>query len=130
MSILPDYFELRHFTGHELDLIPVWTHRDDVRAGHVEGMFILEYNRPDNPDQMLAECIFKAVNQLVPLWQPRLFASDERRKQVLRIVHKLNQHGHVAYRPYQDDDCPTQTEVFIKYTQQPDGCNRLVIITL
>ena len=48
MSILPDYFELRHVKSDELDLIPIWSDRDDVRACFVQGMFVLEYDLPDD----------------------------------------------------------------------------------
>lgn len=130
MSLLPEYFEVRHFSGSELELIPVWNHRTDIHVGHVEGMLVIEYLAGENHHNVLTELLFKSINQLVPMWQPRLFVSDQRLKQVCQMLKPILTHGHCAFPVYQDNDCPTKSEVFIKYTQQADGLRRLVIIVL
>ena len=127
MSILPDYFELRHVKSDELDLIPIWSDRDDVRACFVQGMFVLEYDLPDDHLDVLAQYLYIVANRLVPIDQPRLATSDYRMRRAREIAQRLNDFGHATYCPDKGDDI-NQVELFVKYVKQPDGLVRLVII--
>ena len=130
-------FDFKPFKSVRVNSYSLLTNGDFPFITVVEGMVVVEFGEKFAAPDVLKETIFKVINYLVPIWQPRLYASDQRMQQAdvcATIVNKIGAPtvtaASVVITPYQDDDCPTRTEVLIKLVKQADGIHRLTVITL
>ncbi len=123
-------FDFKPFKSVRVNSYSLLTNGDFPFITVVEGMVVVEFGEKFAAPDVLKETIFKVINYLVPMWQPRLYASDQRMKQAKFTAARIIGFGHYTFTPYQDADCPTVSDVLIKLVKQADGIHRLTVITL